>query len=114
MMIAPGEAGSDALSDPTPDIGPLDSARGWSLRSGESDKARTLRTKHGPLGCRGKSSAAGLTKSDCSYKTHAAEATSCQRVVPPAAERSVLCPQCPRFVRFSMSVETSHVWQSLR
>jgi len=27
---------------------------------------------------------------------------------PPAAERSVLCPVCPRCVRFSMRVETSH------
>src|SRR5579872_471350 len=32
----------------------------------------------------------------------------------PAAERSALCPECPRSVRFSMSVETSHLWQSLR
>ena len=29
-------------------------------------------------------------------------------VLPPAAERSVLCPPCPRCVRFIMSVETSH------
>jgi len=48
MVIAPGEAGSDGRSEPTRDIGPLDSARGWSLRSwrnGHSadtaDKART-------------------------------------------------------------------------
>jgi len=34
--------------------------------------------------------------------------------LPPAAERSVLCPECPRSVRFSMSVEASHLWQSLQ
>ena len=51
-MIAPGEAGSDARRNPTPDIGPLDSSRGGLLAHGEADKARTLRTKHGPLGCR--------------------------------------------------------------
>src|SRR5579864_646073 len=76
---------------------------------GETDTARTHPTKHGPLGCRGKSIAAGATNSDCFYKTHAAGASSCQRVVPLAAERSVLCPVCPRCVRFSMSVETGHV-----
>src|SRR6185437_752760 len=82
--------------------------RGWFLRSwrvaalyaqGETDKARTLRTKHGPHGCRGKSSAAGLTKSDCFYKTHAAEASSCRRVAAPRSRAvralsavSALCP----------------------
>src|SRR5579872_2321835 len=69
---------------------------------GETDTARTLRTKHGPFGCRGKFIAAGATNSDCFSKTHAAEATACQRVAAPAAERSELCPECPRSVRFSM------------
>src|SRR5690242_21701520 len=54
MMIAPGEAGSDARGDPTPDIGALDSACGWSLRSSRNghsadtaDKARTTRLQGG-------------------------------------------------------------------
>src|SRR6185437_2909918 len=92
----------------------LDSARGWSLRSwrnGQSadtaDKARTARL-------RGEENCCGANKSDCFYKTHAAEATSCsaspQEALSPTAERSVLCPQCPRFVRVFMSVETRPSW----
>src|SRR5690348_15023502 len=66
---------------------------------GETDTERTQRTKRGPLGCRGKSSDAGTTKSDCSYKTRAAGATSCQRVAAPVQPSrpalsavSALCP----------------------
>src|SRR6185312_7408370 len=81
---------------------------------GETDKARTLRTKHGPLGCEGKKIAAGQPRAIAFYKTHTAEATSCsaspQEALSPTAERSVLCPQCPRFVRVFISVETRTSW----
>src|SRR5579872_4234482 len=114
MTIALGEACSDARSDPTPNIGPLDSARGWSLRSwrnGHSadtqDKARTARLQ-------GEGNCCGGNQKRLLVQTHAAEASSCQRVAARAAERSGLCPECPRCVRFSMSVETSQLWQSLR
>src|SRR6185437_12933517 len=73
--------------------------RGWSLRSprnGHSadtaDTARTARLQ-GEVNC------CGAKKSDCFYKTHAAEATSCQRVTPPCSRAvralsgvSALCP----------------------
>src|SRR6185312_4980224 len=49
-----GRGGPDARSDPSPDIGALDSARGWSLRSSRNghsadtaDKARTARLQGG-------------------------------------------------------------------
>src|SRR6185437_8546378 len=65
-----------------------------------TDTARTRPTKHGPLGCRGKSrGGSALLPARCRLR---------------AAERSVLCPKCPRCVRSSMSVETGHVGQSLR
>src|SRR6185312_11154437 len=104
----PGEAGSDALSDPTPDIGPLDSARGWSLRSGESDKARTLRTKHGPLGCRAGQRAGRRSlplrvfcKSSCFWLAPQHLTSPCSRAVRALSAVSALCP-------ILLSVETSH------
>src|SRR5579872_3891898 len=100
MMIAP--RGRLRRSErPTPNIGPLDSARGWSLRSwrhGRSadtqDKARTARLQ-------GQVKLLRATKSDCSYKKHAAEATSCQCVAPP------LQPSGPRFVLSVLAVSVS-------
>src|SRR6185312_14418895 len=99
MTIALGEACSDARSDPTPNIGPLDSARGWSLRSwrnGHSadtaDKARTARLQ-GEVNCCG-----GNQQRLLLHNTRGG-ATSCQRVAPPCSRAvralsavSALCP----------------------
>src|SRR5579864_2957934 len=108
MMIAPGEAGSDAGSNPTPNIGPLDSARLGLFAHGETDTARTHRTKHGPLGCKETSSAAGQPTAIAFTKHTRRKRPPASPLPPPAAERSVLCRVCPRCVRFPMSVETSH------
>src|SRR6185437_2369521 len=83
MMIAPGQAGSDARSD----------RRHRSTRLGAWLVSTLMdkRTKRGHTGQRTDRSAAGgsqslgAAKGDCFYKTHAAEATSCQRVAPPCS-----------------------------
>jgi len=78
---------------------------------GETDTARTLRTKHGPLGCRG-SQLLREHPTAIAFQKHTRRKRPPASALPrPAAERSVLCPKCPRCVRFSMSVETSHLWQ---
>src|SRR5690348_18063427 len=74
-----------------------------------TDTARILRTKHGPLGCRGSQIAAGNQKRLLLQNTRGGSALLPARCRLRAAERSVLCPKCPRCVRSSMSVESSNV-----
>ena len=118
MMIAPGEAGSDARRNPTPDIGPLDSSRGGLLAHGEADKARTLRTKHGPLGCEGRQRAGRSSlpprvfcKSSRFWLAPQHLTSLCSRAVRALSAVSALCPFLleRREPPLSMSVETSHV-----
>ena len=101
MMTAPGEAGSDARSDPSPDIGALDSARGWSLRSwrnGHSadtaDKARTARLQGGATRWQEVASAACVLE-----KPSLLDA--------PAATDFPLQPSGPGFVRCVRAVSVS-------
>src|SRR6185437_2136076 len=112
-MIAPDEWVSDTRSDD-----PKHRSTGlgaWLVSThivkrtqrGHTGQSRTARLQ-------GEANCCGGKKSDCYYKTHAADATSCQRVAPPCSRAVRLCPACPRCVRFAMSVETSHAWQSLR
>src|SRR5579872_2811951 len=63
--------------------------------------------KAGPLGCMGKHVAAGQPTAIAVTKTHAAQATSCEHVAAPAAERSGFV-RCVCGLSVSpMSVETS-------
>src|SRR5579862_8970180 len=71
--------------------------RGWSLRSWRNGQARTKRTRHGPLGCRG-SNRCGATKSDC-FAEHT-------RRKPFLPER---CMQSNRAVRALCEVSVSEV-----
>src|SRR5579864_646076 len=99
MMIAPGEAGSDARSDPTSNIGPPDSARGCSLRSwrnGHSadtpDKARTARLQ-GEVNCCGGNQQRLLlqnTRGRCELLP--ARCPPCSRAVRALSGVSALCP----------------------
>src|SRR6185312_3684919 len=108
MMIAPGEAGSDARSDPTPNIGPLDSAPVALLAHGETDTARTHRTKPGPLGCRAGQRAGRRSlpprvfcKSNRFWLAPQHLTSPCSRAVRALSAVSALCP-------ILLSVETSH------
>jgi len=76
----------------------------WQASTHEkTDKARTLRTKHGPLGCRG-----GIALARGRYRRVLSDSHFCfpPGGTFPTAERSVLCPQCPCFVRFFICVIT--------
>ena len=69
------------------------------LRSVDTDKARTQRTKHGSLGSRECSAAASSKELCFQQQKRATQPTSRQTVLSSLAERSVLCPMCPCFVR---------------
>src|SRR5690348_17721937 len=98
-MIAPDEWVSDARSD-DPNIGPLDSARGWSLRSLRNGHSADTPDKAGPLGCRGKQIAAGAKKA-IAFTKHTRRTRPLASALPrPAAERSGFV-RCVRAVSVS-------------
>src|SRR5579872_4124778 len=117
MMIAPGEAGSE-LGTIQPQTSVHRARRVAGLYAqGETDTARTERTKHGPLGCRaGNALRGGRFRRVCFVKAIAFWSAQ-QRLTSPfsrAVRALSACPLCPRCVRFSLSVEISHLWQSPR
>src|SRR6185437_1589584 len=88
----------------------------------ETDQARTVRTKLGPLGCGGRRRRTPhrrcMNDNDVLLLlTKIQWSRQCAPGRSPAAERSVLCPHCPCLVRFFMGVEASHIvldrWRGL-
>src|SRR5579872_3339859 len=102
MMIAPGGAGSE-LGTIQPQTSVHRARRVAGLYAqGETDTERTQRTKHGPLGCRGKSSAAGQQKAIAFTKHTPPERPPasalplvCSRAVRALSAVSALCPFLP-------------------
>src|SRR5579872_5896259 len=102
MMIAPGEAGSE-LGTIQPQTSVHRARRVAGLYAqGETDTARTERTKHGPLGCRaGNALRGGRFRRVCFCKSN-------RFLVSPAAVDFPLQPSGPCFVRSVRAVSVSH------
>src|SRR5579872_3962241 len=94
MMIAPGEAGSDARSDPkhrSTGLGAwlVSTLREKRTQRDRADKARTARL-------RGEVNRCGANQKAIAFTKHTRRKRPPASALPrPAAERSVLCPLCP-------------------